>query len=92
MSLLPVPLSTLFYLNFVGYIVLVTALYLPFLRRYQAMIRWLLIAFAALTILAYFLIAGTMLNPLGYADKAVEVALIVLLLIEGWHMRRHARG
>lgn len=27
-----------------------------------------------------------------YADKVIEVALIVLLLIEGWQMRRQARG
>ena len=92
MSLLPLPLSTLYYMNFAGYIVLVTALYLPFLQRYQQIIRWVLIAFTLLTLVAYFLIAGVTLNPLGYADKAVEVALIVLLLIEGWQMHRQARG
>src|SRR5947207_5189227 len=39
---LPLPLSTLFILNFVGYAVLATALYLPPLERYRSIIRWVL--------------------------------------------------
>ncbi len=86
MSLLPVPLTTLFILNFVAYLVLIIALYLPILRPYQRIIRWLLIILAALTIIAYFLISGTRFNLLGYIDKPIEVALIVLLLIEDWRV------
>ncbi len=82
LSLIPLSISTLFLLNFVAYIVLGVALYLPFLRPYQRIIRWLLIALAAVTIIAYFLILGIQFNLLGYFDKAIEVALIVLLLIE----------
>lgn len=90
MSMLPLPLHTLFILNFVGYIVLVAALYLPFLLRFQVIIRWLLIAFAAVTVILWYILVGSHANPIGYADKAVEVALIVLLLIEAFQPRRPA--
>jgi hypothetical protein len=81
---LPLPLPVLFFLNFLGYIVLGAALYapLPLLRRYQRLIRWLLIAYTAVTILAYFAIVGEAPNALGGFDKAIEIALIALLLIE----------
>ncbi len=85
------PLTTLFYLNFVGYIVLVTALYLPLLRRYQQIIRWALIVYTAVTILVWFLISNASFNLLAYADKVVELALIILLLIED-RQARLARG
>jgi hypothetical protein len=80
---LPLPLPVLFLLNGIGYLVLVTALYLPALARYRSIVRWLLILFAAATIVMYFLVNGFHLNPLSVIDKAAEVALIVLLLIEG---------
>jgi len=76
------PLTQLFFLNFLGYIALVTALYLPLLRRYQRIIRWLLIAYTATTILAWFLVTGASPNLLAYIDKPLEVTLIILLLIE----------
>ena len=75
-------LPLLFILNFIGYIVLVVALYLPPLKRFQRIIRWLLIAFTAITIIAYFVVMGLSTNPLGYVDKIIELALIVLLVIE----------
>ncbi len=80
--LLPVPLPVLFYLNFLGYIVLVTALYLPALLRYQRIIRWTLIVYTAVTIIAWFLITNASPNLLAYIDKPIELALIILLLIE----------
>ena len=83
MAMLPIPLPMLFLLNGIGYLVLVTALYLPQLRQYQPIVRWLLIAFTAVTVIMYFAIAGFRFNPVGLLTKAVEVALIVLLLIEG---------
>ncbi len=85
---LPLPLSVLFLLNFVGYLVLIVALYLPvprlasYQQRYHRLIRWALIAFAAVTIYGYFAIVGTMPNPLGELDKALEIGLIVFLLLE----------
>jgi hypothetical protein len=82
LMLLPVPLPVLFFLNFVGYIVLVTALYLPPLRSYQRVIRWILIAYTAFTIIAWYLVTMARPNLLAYIDKPIEVALIILLLIE----------
>ncbi len=82
LMLLPVPLPVLFFLNFVGYIVLVTALYLPLFRRFQRVIRWILIAYVAITIIAWYLVTMARPNLLAYIDKPIEVALIILLLIE----------
>lgn len=82
LQILPLPLSTLFLLNGIGYFVLGIALSLPPLYRFQRTIRWLLIAFTAITILLYFMVVGFRLNMIGLLDKAIELALIVLLLIE----------
>ncbi len=75
-------LTTLFYLNALGYILLVIALYLPPLGRFHRIIRWLLVAFAIVTIIAWFAITGGNFNLLAYADKPVELLLIILLIIE----------
>jgi hypothetical protein len=82
MSMLPLPLPVLFLLDAVAYLVLIVCLYLPALRNFQYIIRWALIVLAALTIIGYFLIAGFRFNLLGYIDKPIEIALIVLLIIE----------
>ena len=82
LSFIPIPLSALFILNGVAYLVLLLALYLPALKAYQRIVRWLLIVLAVLTIVAYFLIAGVRFNLLGYIDKPIELILIVLLVIE----------
>ena len=83
MQLLPLPLSTLFLLNGIGYLVLGAMLYLPALSRYRSIVRWLLILFAAVTIVMYFLIVGFRSNPIGLLDKAAELVLIILLFIDG---------
>lgn len=88
MRMLPIPLPILFLLNGIGYLGLLIALYLPALARYQHIIRWLLIAFAAVTIVLYFLFAGFSPNPIGLIDKVIEVALIVALFIEGRQARQ----
>ncbi len=82
LSHLPVSLQVLFLLNFIGYIVLVVALYLPALRRFQRIIRWVLIIYTAITIILWFLVTGGSYSLLGYIDKPIEVALIILLVIE----------
>ena len=81
-------LGVLFILNFVGYMVLVVALYLPALQHFQRLTRWLLIGFTALTILLWYLIARSYPVMMDYLDKSIEVALIALLLIEDWQTRR----
>jgi len=88
MGMLPLPLPILFDLNFVGYIVLVAALYLPFLSRFQSIIRWLLIAFTAVTVILWYILVGSHANMIGYADKFVEIVLIILLLIEVFQSRQ----
>jgi len=82
LMLIPIPLTKLFFLNFAGYIVLATALYFPQLVQYQRVIRWILIVYAAFTIVAWFLITNAQPNLLAYIDKPIELALIVLLLID----------
>ena len=69
-----------FILNGLGYLTLLAALYLPQLVRYRNVVRWVLVGYAALTIFLWVLIGAR--TPIGYIDKAMEVALIALLLIE----------
>jgi hypothetical protein len=90
MQMLPLPLPILFLLNGIGYLVLLIALYMPALQRFRRIVRWLLIVFAAVTIVMYFLVAGFGFNPIGLIDKGVELALIALLLIEDRQSARSA--
>jgi hypothetical protein len=71
-----------FILNGLGYLTLLAALYLPVprLARYRNVVRWVLVGFTALTIFLWVLLGAR--TPIGYVDKAIEVALIVLLLLE----------
>lgn len=81
-------LAALFFCNFVGYATLTVALYLPVARRFQRVTRALLIGYTALTFVAYFAVAQAhALDLFGLSDKAIEAALIVLLVIEGRRAR-----
>lgn len=75
-----------FLLNAAGYagLLLLYVLNLPILRRQRAVVRWVLIAYAAVTVIAWWLMEGAR-TPLGYFDKLVEIALIVLLWLDGQH-------
>src|SRR5919112_5878058 len=72
-----------FILNGIGYLTLLAALYLPITRLvpYRRAVRWTLIGYATLTILAWVAIGER--TPLGYSTTAGEVALVLLLLVEG---------
>lgn len=72
----------LFVLNGLGYLALLMALYLPLapLDRYRNMTRWVLIGYTALTIVLWIIIGAR--TSIGYMDKLIEVALIVLLVLE----------
>ena len=74
-----------FILNGLGYLTLLAALYLPQVARYRNAVRWVLIGYTALTILLWILIGARV--PIGYIDKAIEVALIVVLLLEARNSR-----
>ncbi len=82
MQLVFTALPVLFYLNFIGYVVLAGALYLPALVKYQRVIRWILIFYTAITILAWYLITHAQPNLIAYIDKPIELTLIILLLID----------
>ncbi len=75
----------LFILNGLGYLGLLAVLQLPIARlaRFRSAARWVLVAFTALTIVLFFVMAPEY-TVLGYVDKAIEVALIALLLADAY--------
>ena len=75
----------LFILNGLGYLGLLAALQLPIrqLARFRSAARWALVAFTALTIVLFFVMAPQY-TIIGYVDKAIEVALIALLLADAY--------
>ena len=80
-----------FILNGLGYLTLLAALYLPIprLAPYRRVVRLTLIGYATLTILLWVAIGER--TPLGYSTTADEVALVVLLILEGRRMRARPR-
>ena len=74
----------LFILNGIGYLVLIAALF--FLKMFatnRSLIRYALMAFAAVTIVLYFVFNWPdVWMPVGLLDKAVELVLIVLLWMD----------
>jgi hypothetical protein len=81
-----------FILNGLGYLTLLAALYLPIpqLVPYRLVVRLTLIGYATLTILLWVAIRERSL--LGFSTTAVEVALVILLLLEGRRMRSRRNG
>jgi len=81
-----------FILNGLGYLTLLAALYLPIpqLVPYRRVVRLTLIGYATLTILLWVAIGERSL--LGYFTTADEVALVILLLLEGKRMRSRRDG
>ena len=77
--------GAIFALNGAGYLILLILLLAPIapLAAYRPLIRWLFITYTAVTVFAWLLIDGAARTPLAYFDKAVEVALIVLLWLDG---------
>jgi len=71
----------MFVLNGLGYLALLGALFLPipFLAGYRPLIRIVFIIYTVITILAWAAVG--MRTPIGFIDKVVEVALVVLLLL-----------
>jgi len=80
----------LFILNGLGYLGLLAVLQLPIpqLARSRSAARWALIAFAAVTIVLFFVMAPKPYTILGYVDKTIEVALIALLLADAYTASR----
>ena len=74
--------GTLFILNGLGYLALLAGLFLPIpiVKEYRPVVRILLIVFTLITIFAW--VAMGMRNTWGFADKAIEIALVVLLWLD----------
>ena len=68
-------------MNGAGDVALLGALYLPPLAPHRRPLRWLLMGYTALTIILWALI-GRPYTTIGYIDKAIELALVVLLWID----------
>jgi membrane-bound ClpP family serine protease len=78
----------LFVLNGFGYLGLLAALILPIPRisEYRNLVRWVLVGYTALTILFWILVGAR--NSIGYADKVMELVLVVLLVLDARGSRR----
>lgn len=77
----------MFILNGLGYLTLLAAFFLPidFLKDRHNLIRWLFIAFTAVTILGWIAIGDKSWpgGALGYITKLIEIGLIGLLVVDG---------
>ena len=73
----------MFILNGLGYLGLLGALFLPipFIKDYRGIWRWVLMGYAALTFVLYFVMGG---EPTvhAYSAKAAEAVLILLLFLD----------
>jgi len=78
----------IFILNGLGYLALLVALFapLPLLAPYRHYARWALIGYTALTIVLWIAIGAR--SPIGFINKANELMLLALLLLE----ERRERG
>jgi hypothetical protein len=76
-------IDLLFTLNGLGYLAFLAAYFLPvpLAQKYHSLVRWGFIAYTLVTILAWVFMGER--SPLGYADKLIEVVLIVLLFADG---------
>ena len=77
----------MFILNGLGYLTLLAALFLPIpqLARNRHVVRWVLIGYTALSIFLWILFGLRV--PIGYVDKAIEIVLIALLLLDARRSR-----
>jgi len=72
----------MFIANGLGYLVLGAAAYLPIppLANVRVLAKWALLAFTVVTIIGWVVIGER--SPIGFADKAIEVVLVILLFID----------
>ena len=89
----PLPFNQLFVLNFVGYVVLAVAFwYAPRgLGRRRWLVDLVLLVYTGLSILGWLQIGRPNPQGLGFASKALEVALIVALAVHAWRVIRPGR-
>jgi len=85
LSLSSQPIDPIFLLNFLGYLAMLAAFFLPLpvIKNYHRYVRWAFMAFASVTIIAYFIVNGFVnIYWFAFPTKLIEVALIVLLWFE----------
>lgn len=84
----PSGVDPVFVLNGLGYLALTALLFLPLpaLDRWRNLLRWLLIGYTLVTLLAWLFIGAR--SPLAYFDKTVELLLIACLWLDGQRSRR----
>jgi len=77
--------GAIFILNAIGYLGLLGLLYLPLpmVAPYHTAVRWALIIYTVLTIVAWLIIGLHDAGLLAYTTKLIEVVLIILLFMEG---------
>ncbi len=82
--------DTFFILNGLGYLALLGALYLPLdaLQPHRNLARWALLAYTAVTVALWVFLPGAPRGPLAILTKLIEIALIVLLWLEGERARK----
>ena len=85
---LPLPLSQLFFLNFVGWIVLVVLFWLAprWLGAWSWLIDAAMIVYTVLIIVGWLYIGGPNPMGLGYLSKVIEVVLLIALLAHLWRV------
>ena len=76
-------MAVLFLLSFAGYVALPLAQYRPGPARRHILARQGLIVWTAGNVVAYAALVAGHYDAFGVADKACELALIVLLVVEG---------
>lgn len=83
----PGGVDPVFVLNGLGYLVLTALLYLPLpaLARYHNVVRWVLIGYTLVTVVAWYLIGVR--SAIAYVDKAIELLLIICLTLD-WLLDR----
>jgi len=84
--------AILFILNGLGYLALVSALYLPALQQVRRITGFLLIGYTALTLILWYILGNrSTADLMVYSVNIVEGALIVLLLLKSWQ-EQQGRG
>ncbi len=84
----PGGVDPIFVLNGLGYLGLTALLFLPLplLDPYRNLVRWVLIGYTLVTVLAWLWIGAR--SPLAYADKAIELLLVACLWLDWQRTRR----
>lgn len=84
----PGGVDPVFVLNGLGYLILTALLVLPLpaLARYRNLVRWVLLGYTLVTVVAWYLVGVR--STIAYIDKAIELLLIVCLTVDWLLVRK----